>query len=374
MTSTPDNWVKWVRKIWDCGMCGEEVQKIFMPDCKECGRGIGEEERNMTLVGYDAVQLFPSLESKQTGRIIREEVKRSKLVVKAFSWRQAAKYISMNRNYTGELEDIEKFLPKTKTGKTRSMRNKDINSKKEKLEDGWVYGDDLPNKHEERELLSRVIEIGLRMIFENFCYQFGGDSYKQQFGGPIGNRVTMAASRVTMQHWGRMTRLTLESAMFELMLLTGYVDDVRKSGTSIRLGLRYEVTTLTWSWSEDDYREDLRLRSLGESRNERMSRICLPVLNSINANLTFTAEYPEQFPNARLPTLDFELWLGGNKIRHNYYQKEMRTPFTVMSRTAMSHHSQISILSNELIRRLNKIDPNLDARADTRELIEVFTK
>ena len=56
--------------------------------------------------------------------------------VKAFSWRQAAKYISLNREYTGELEIIEKFLPVTNTGKARSMKNKEVNSKKEK--DGYT--------------------------------------------------------------------------------------------------------------------------------------------------------------------------------------------------------------------------------------------
>ena len=131
--------------------------------------------------------------------------------------------------------------------------------------------------------------------------------------------------------------------MMELTLFTGHVDDVRKSGTSIRLGLRYQTTTLTWEWSEEDYKEDLNLRRQGESRNQRMTRLCLPLLNTMNSNLTFTSEYPEQYENSRLPTLDFELWLEGSRIRHNYYQKPMRTPYTVMSRTAMSHHSQVSM-------------------------------
>ena len=111
--------------------------------------------------------------------------------------------------------------------------------------------------------------------------------------------------------------------MMELTLFTGYVDDVRKSGTSIRLGLRYQTTTLTWEWNEDQYKEDINLRRLGESTNQRMTRICLPVLNSMNTNLTFTSEYPEQFESSRLPTLDFELWMEGNMIRHNNYQKPM---------------------------------------------------
>ena len=44
-----------------------------------------------------------------------------------------------------------------------------------------------------------------------------------------------------------------------------------------------------------------------EPDNKRMARICLPAMNSINANLKFTTECPEDFKDNRLPTLDFDL-------------------------------------------------------------------
>ena len=63
---------------------------------------------------------------------------------------------------------------------------------------------------------------------------------------------------------------------------------------------------------EDQYQEDLEMRSKGESRDKRMIRICLPVANQINKDLEFTAEAAEEFENQRLPTLDFEPWLEGD--------------------------------------------------------------
>jgi hypothetical protein len=38
-----------------------------------------------------------------------------------------------------------------------------------------------------------------------------------------------------------------------------------------------------------------------------------------------------------------------------HYEKEMRSQFTVMRRTAMSEHQKMAILSNELVRRLSNI-------------------
>ena len=42
----------------------------------------------------------------------------------------------------------------------------------------------------------------MRTVFENFTYNFGGRIYLHKDGGPIGNRLTIACSRVIMQDWG----------------------------------------------------------------------------------------------------------------------------------------------------------------------------
>ena len=166
----------------------------------------------------------------------------------------------------------------------------------------------------------------------------------------------MAAARLVMIKFGSNYRCCLEMSKMEVRLLAGYVDDVRQGGTAIRYGIRYSAIRMEWSWTEDAWNEDKKLQADGESANARMKRICLPALNSINPDLRFTAEIPEEFQNQRLPTLDFELWLENNKLRHHYYQKPMRTPFTVMKRSAMAQQQRFSILSNEGIRRMNKTE------------------
>ena len=179
-----DVWLNMILKAWDCENCKNEIQLVCMPDCTECGRGIGEEELNIALEGYDVVGLFPALESVNTGKIIREEIKRSNMKVNGFNWRQAARYIVMNRKYTSDLESIEEILPKSRSGKEKSMKNKNVNHKKENIDKDWEFREGvLPTKEQERELLARVGEIGTRMIFENSCYQFGGEKVQTGIRG-----------------------------------------------------------------------------------------------------------------------------------------------------------------------------------------------
>ena len=43
-----------------------------------------------------------------------------------------------------------------------------------------------------------VAEIAIIILWRNYCYKFGGEVKLQSEGGPIGQRPTMAASRLVM--------------------------------------------------------------------------------------------------------------------------------------------------------------------------------
>ena len=58
-------------------------------------------------------------------------------------------------------------------------------------------------------------------------------------------------------------------------------------------------------------------------------------------------------------TLDFTYWQEEGKILHEYYEKSMKTPLVIMKRSAMCQSQKISILTNELIRRLSNISESL---------------
>ena len=56
--------------------------------------------------------------------------------------------------------------------------------------------------HKRSERSKPGVEIGVRFLFENFTYKFAKESYKQESGGPIGARVTMAAAHIVMKDCG----------------------------------------------------------------------------------------------------------------------------------------------------------------------------
>ena len=170
----------------------------------------------------------------------------------------------------------------------------------------WAYPRRQPDEQQEREIIGRVAEIGLRIIFEHFTYRFGGEYYKQMKGGPIGARVTMAASRLVMQSWSEAYKEILTNSGLEVDWLNGYVDDGRQASSVFKLGMRFQPESMLFEHSAEAEAEDIEL---DESSDRRMARICLPAMNHVNKDLIFTVEVPEDFPGNRLPTLDFQIWL-----------------------------------------------------------------
>ena len=178
-----------------------------------------------------------------------------------------------------------------------------------------------------------------------------------------------------MQDWAKNYKQILENSGIRVMLLAGYVDDGRQLSSCLPMGYRFLEQEKTFEFQEQAEQEDKKRKSQGESTNERMARILLPAMNSINNNLEFTVETPEEFEQERLPTLDFTLWQEQDgTINHSYYQKQVKTPYVIMARSSMSTQQKIQILSNELTRRIGNINILKNGTQEYMKVIEQFTQ
>ena len=111
----------------------------------------------------------------------------------------------------------------------------------------------------------------------------------------------------------------------------------------------------------------------GETNNKRMARICAPAQNSINEDLEFTQEVPEDFKDNRVPTLDTTWWqMEDMTINFSYFEKAMRTPYVIMKRSAISDNSRYNILSNELVRRLSNMSKEGTTQEEKIEVVENY--
>ena len=66
------------------------------------------------------------------------------------------------------------------------------------------------------------------------------------------------------------------------------MDDGRQGTSTVPSGYRYNKDKKEFEYTEAYEIEDKRRKLEGESENQRMARVCLEVMNSINKDLSFT--------------------------------------------------------------------------------------
>ena len=142
-------------------------------ECDECGAGV--QEIDMCMLGLDVEALFPSMTAARTGEIVRKRMMRSMMKVQGFDWRMGLVYVAMNKNLTSNLGSMWKILPyRRKVGGTApGMASKAMSGKGGKVEDQWVFKVKEVTREQEMEIIGRCTEIAIRIVFENFTYNFG---------------------------------------------------------------------------------------------------------------------------------------------------------------------------------------------------------
>ena len=254
----------------------QEIWQRLGEDCEECGPGISAREMDVCVLGNDVVALFPSIKSKNTGVIVRKRIENSQLRIEGFDYKRGARYIVMNRKYTSALHELWGVLPyrRKAEGTEPGMFGKNVNNKKETeddMESQLVFPKREPTDLQKRMIVGRVGEIGLRIVFEHFSYKFGGQSYQQAEGGPIGARATMAAARLVMQSWGEQYLSILLEAGLLVDFLRGFVDDGRQTSTVLKDGMRFNRDEMKFEITEEGLRED---KQSNEGNNARMAWLC----------------------------------------------------------------------------------------------------
>ena len=91
-------------------------------DCITCGQGILREDKELCMLGLNGVALFPSMKSKNTGKIIMRQLWKIPLKINGFNWKHGVSFLVVNKEYTGDLKLTWKLLPwKRKSGKVPGM-------------------------------------------------------------------------------------------------------------------------------------------------------------------------------------------------------------------------------------------------------------
>ena len=163
-----------------CRDCAGRTRRIIERDCVACGEGVSVEDKTTSLVGMDAVALFPSMSGETTARIVSKRIEKSSLKFEGFNWKKAGIYILANRKLISHMDrEVKKYLPvRRKTGGVEpGMSSAGLKNKEDREENQWYYHKKNPPEEVKKKMVGMVAEIGIKILWSTYCYDFGGQNH-----------------------------------------------------------------------------------------------------------------------------------------------------------------------------------------------------
>ena len=160
------------------------------------------------LGSMDVSALYPSLNPREDSVLVGRLAEKHSDLVEGVVWPEVARYLTLTHTEQ-ELKDegltdvcwTRKFnrgnAPGITTTEVDVPLGEDILDQDSKLNPPQCQPDD----SQKAKMLGKMISTTTRTAMETYTYQYRGDTYWQQDGGPIGNPLSSAVARVVMIDW-----------------------------------------------------------------------------------------------------------------------------------------------------------------------------
>ena len=177
-----------------------------------------EKDPPIIMVATDAVALYPSLEKYETAGRIRRFIEKSGVEFEDINVSEALVYLKLNEHILkrqGSFNEVRGFLPTPKNGKEKHMTHYTVKGphtvrylkkldnestdKRKNDRNPWILKEEPKNPQIIREIIGRVLEVNTINLFGNFAYEFGGEIFHQQIGGPTGTQAATIAALIAME-------------------------------------------------------------------------------------------------------------------------------------------------------------------------------
>ena len=339
-------------------------------DLEEAYNDKEKQTEEVVVCGADVISLFPNIQTKLAAELCHEAILETEIDFVGIDYVEIAIYIALS--YSSDFKvpiKVRHLVPRrAKRGGSRpgitgaEALGRDSTNKSGQ----WAFRRTEFTSAERRLLLAEAIKIGVTTAFQNHLYQFAGKTYIQRDGAPIGVRLSCAVARLVMNKWDRKFMAVLNTNNIKTETAFRYMDDKRVILRALALGWRWDKGQIRFRsrWEQEDG---------GLSAVERTSRALHGAMESVFDSLKFEMEHQEMFPENKLPTLDFKMWVEDNKIMYSFYQKEVANKAVINKLSALSENVKVASLTQNLIRRC-KNTSELLSMEERLAVIDQFTE
>ena len=167
----------------------------------------------VVMVGSDVVNLYPSLEADKVVGEIEQEMLRTDMQFDNIDYLETTRYLVLNwTQEEARRSPLRRVLPwrRGRRGTKPGITGVGPLGKVRGDQEQWEFPQIILEDWEKKAILAAVIRIATETMFRRHYYTFGGKTFHQSGGGPIGLRGTCAVARIVLQifdmKWGKLLR------------------------------------------------------------------------------------------------------------------------------------------------------------------------
>ena len=200
---------------------------------------VQDRSRPMVVIGSDAVSLF-----QESVDEVAQAIMESDLKWEGVNWKEAVRFPVLGRDEPWcRSSKLRRVLPwrRSKKGTRNGLTGvgplgADANDEKQ-----WKFPPVELTELEKKMIMAEVMRLSIEIMYSTHIYSFGGRSYEQRKGGPIGLRSTCALSRVVTARWDCKWKERRQQSSINVEDDGRFVDDARVFMYSVRPGWRGTV-------------------------------------------------------------------------------------------------------------------------------------
>ena len=348
-----------LRGILDCN-------RVISDKVKNDGL-FAHEMKEVKVMSLDVKALYPSLRINEVMPILEDLIitvqSEQKFTIENIDWKELGKYlaITMTRNEQ-EINGITSALPRRTVGdKTRGRKpgpaywDSDLIDRGDGIKiDKWKEPGE-PTDEQKHKMVAHMVSQAVKVSMSNHMYRFGGKTYKQTDGGPIGDELSQAVARMVMIWWDKQFMKLCKELKIKVLFFKRYVDDTNLVVIPVHPGTRYVDNTLVEVPEMKDI--DIQMGS-----DKATGRLMKSIADSITPMLIFEEDVCSNHLDNRIPILDLKVWPQVTEnhvqIKHTFYMKPMANKATLKAGTAYPKSKLKAIMVNEVLRRLRNCSPD----------------
>ena len=159
-------------------------------------------EDKMVLIGSDVVSLYPNLEVDRVVQNVKEAILDSNMVWQEVDFLEGVRYLALNWDQkTCNQSKLRRVLPvrRGRRGNRPGLKGAGPRGSARGDQEQWCFPEVKLESWEKKLIIAEVVSLATKAMFSHHFYKFGGDTYHQAQGGPIGLRGTCAIAKLVMQ-------------------------------------------------------------------------------------------------------------------------------------------------------------------------------